>query len=138
MCSGSGTLGCENVVLSVDTKKLGSRQHQRGSSKRLHSTIPSRTGRKDGLYTPKEQKEAHSSKQFLPSEMAHICLPLKKERRRRRRKEEGEKGGGERRGRGEGEGEGRGRRRRREGAVLSFSVQVPWPGQVPPPAPSLP
>jgi len=30
--------------------------------------------RKDGLYTPKEQKEIHSTKQFLPSEVAHICL----------------------------------------------------------------
>jgi hypothetical protein len=34
--------------------------------------------KKDSLYMPKEQKEAQLTKQFLPSEMAHICLALKK------------------------------------------------------------
>ena len=66
LCSGSGTVGCENVVLSVDTKKLSSRLHQNKSSNRLHSTIPSWTGRMtDTLRRNRKRLTQQNSSFFL-------------------------------------------------------------------------
>jgi hypothetical protein len=65
-CSDSGIMGCENAQSCRWTPKSWVPDHIIREAVR-DCTPPYHHEQEDGLYTLKEQNEAHSTKQFLPS-----------------------------------------------------------------------